>query len=437
MLVCLLALGQLQRISLYGVSLYLHDILIFIWVVYSSFYLGFLDRTAGKNTRSIIKKSVIALPLGLTVLGIIGMSWILLGWLYQSWAGNLDYWPFLYTLRIGLYGLGFVLALLFPVIKNKKNVLLVSGTISAYFGLILSWGWLQILFIPDTRWLSILGWDDHLGRMLGTQLDPNFFGLLLVLGWWWGMHQIMLFLNNENKLVKFRNTSIQLGFLLLFLVTWIGAISITWSRSTYLAFIGLALFFLIYKLFIFFWNKSKFPISTFIFVLISLLLFVGNLVIIPKPIGEGGNITRTSTITNRLENSKSAVANDDVVEKILGQGLFVVDTPTQTDNYTRENHAKLPTSFPIFLVQGIGIGGILILTLFTIGLIQFASKKYKNTFFLYLQNFQISIGALGATAIHSLANLSIIQPFIMLTLLLILGWEIARVHSEKKEYSAT
>lgn len=42
-------------------------------------------------------------------------------------------------------------------------------------------GYLQLIFIPDFSFMAQYGWDPHIGRMLSTFFDPNFFGAMLAL----------------------------------------------------------------------------------------------------------------------------------------------------------------------------------------------------------------------------------------------------------------
>ena len=93
-------------------------------------------------------------------------------------------------------------------------------------------GFIQFIFIPDiSRWSTEGGWDPHIGRLLGTWLDPNylagFLGLLLpiIAGTWYRKRNYWLLLLGTVVLV---------------------ALFLTFSRSGYLAAaLGLGLFFLL------------------------------------------------------------------------------------------------------------------------------------------------------------------------------------------------
>ena len=101
---------------------------------------------------------------------------------------------------------------------------------------VLGLGYVQFYVYPDISIFSTVGgFDPHIGRFLGTWMDPNFVGGLLafmlpvMLGFWY---------ESTNKKVKY-----YLGALIL---VSIYALFLTFSRSAYLAAIGgLGLFFLL------------------------------------------------------------------------------------------------------------------------------------------------------------------------------------------------
>ena len=92
-------------------------------------------------------------------------------------------------------------------------------------GIIIGLGVVQFYLIPDiSQWSTEGGWDPHIGRLLGTWLDPNFmagflgFFLPLVIAKWY---------SRENKKEKF--------FLAILAAVTCGALFLTFSRSGYLA----------------------------------------------------------------------------------------------------------------------------------------------------------------------------------------------------------
>lgn len=115
--------------------------------------------------------------------------------------------------------------------KNTSNILSVSGIVLAVLGLI------QLLILPDLRFLEQFGWDPHYFRTASTFLDPNFLGSFLVL--------TLLLIRNK----------------FLFAIIYLALLT-TFSRGSYLAFLTCFLTFSIL-------NKS------FKMAIISLLLFLG------------------------------------------------------------------------------------------------------------------------------------------------------------------
>jgi len=163
-----------------------------------------------------------------------------------------------YLIRIAAYFYFFVFASNFKDRKLLLNSLLAVSIFSGIFG------WIQYLWLPDLTSLKVLGWDDHLNRMVGTFLDPAFLGIILVLG-------LILALEKKMK------------FVILFLLA---SIAFTYSRASFLA----ALIPLIYK-------------KTWIY----LTIFGALILILPRTAGEGVKLERTSSIYGRIESYQETV----------------------------------------------------------------------------------------------------------------------------------
>mgnify|MGYP000276349453 CR=1 FL=1 len=83
--------------------------------------------------------------------------------------------PLSYLLRIATY-----LVLVFPLSewfsKNPRKYLSVWEVSLMWSTLVLIiLGFLQLIFIPDFSFMAQYGWDPHMGRLLSTWYDPNFF----------------------------------------------------------------------------------------------------------------------------------------------------------------------------------------------------------------------------------------------------------------------
>jgi hypothetical protein len=392
-LLALLSLGQLQRINTPFFAFYAHDVLIFVWLSYLL--------TSHKNI--IIKQLSFCLknhkPIVLSIAFI--SLWVGMGWFWQLLNQNLTLWPFAYSLRFLVYS-SLVVSL---VLVNKKNNILskhdIGYGLEVFFPIIIFFGWLQYWLLPDTRMLAVLGWDDHLGRMIGTQFDPNFFGLILVFAGIWSTLQHRLTKNSR--------------FLLLSLVTSI-SIVITWSRSTYLAYIAFLGVYCVWS----FSNFKKFRSFAKVIVF-QLMVFTLGFLFLQKPIGEGGDLTRLSSVYSRIENNRGALLNLKGFEIIVGKGLFNVSETSKLSLYQRANHSKLATSLPAIVVSGVGYGGVILLVgslFYLMKKYQFFSHKFSHHNLRSLTNrYPMLTLSLTATLTHSLANASITQPFIFLLLL--------------------
>jgi len=168
--------------------------------------------------------------------------------------------------------------------------------------LFLTIGFLQYFLLPDTRFLTYLGFDDHYFRLIGSLLDPNFTGLVLVI---------------------FTLLAPKLFFLLPLL-----ALALTFSRASFLA-LAVSLLYLCVV-------KKQFKLLFLIVILGALLYFV------PKPFGEGVNLLRTFSIVSRFENQKQALAIF-AQNPILGVGF---------------GSQKIDNSF-IFVLATTGLAGFL------------------------------------------------------------------------------
>ncbi|MBI2326329.1 O-antigen ligase family protein [Candidatus Collierbacteria bacterium] len=176
-------------------------------------------------------------------------------------------------------------------------------------------GLLQYFILPDTRFLTYLGFDDHYFRLIGSLLDPNFTGLVLV-----------VFILLAPKL-----------FFLLPLI----ALALTFSRASFLS-LGVSLIYLAAV-------KKQFQLLLLLLILGIALYFV------PKPFGEGVNLFRTFSIVSRLENQSQALAIF-AQNPILGVGF---------------GPRKIDSSF-IFVLTTTGVVGF-------VSFLVFLKKAWKQT----------------------------------------------------------
>lgn len=216
---CTIVLGQLGRISLPGGgegALYLSDFvlvgLIMTWLFW----------------RIVIIKKLFLTPIDLLILLFISVTFVSLI-LALNWAQpNQIIVASFYWVRLVAYLL--VSRITLDLAKTRKftKEIITLSTIFAVAGLMQFW------FFPDFSKYVQHGWDPHYYRVLSTFFDPNYAGLFLTFGF--------LFTLNQIYPIKKSVTPRQLW--LLTALTTIGvAMVLTFSRSTYLAFlIGLMVF---------------------------------------------------------------------------------------------------------------------------------------------------------------------------------------------------
>ncbi len=189
--------GQLIKLPIGGSGPTLLDLVVLVFCLLKIFKLkAFLKEPplyikAGLVFILVTLLSLILTPLKLTIPEYLISSlyivrffiFILLGWLLYSKA--------------------------FPnLAKNSLNILSISGTVLAVLGLI------QLLILPDLRFLEQFGWDPHYFRTASTFLDPNFLGAYLVL--------TLILIHRSKKWF----------FVIVYL-----ALMTTFSRGSYLAFL--------------------------------------------------------------------------------------------------------------------------------------------------------------------------------------------------------
>lgn len=358
----LLVLGQLQRIELSPwPAFYLHDLWMLLWAS----WLSIVNRA---KIGLVLKKSFQKKYFFTWLL----LIWILIGWLANFLTGDLTIKALFYSARFFIYSLVF-----FWLWQGKylKPSLIKFGLLIFGFWMLV-WGLGQYLFLPDVRFLSILGWDDHYFRLVGTQFDPNFMGVIFVL----------LLLLSQTLVVENRAKKIVVALQVLLLL----GLALTFSRSAFLSFVVSQ---------VFFWRlqiKKYWPI-------ILLAIFI---VLIPKPAGEGVVLTRTASIEARLENSHQSVANLNGWRWLTGRGLFNSAKESYVgDIYIRADHAALPDNLFLLILEGTGLIGLVLTFIVGLQIFLYLSKRYsKANIFV------------AAVLVHAMFNNSLFQPFVFMVL---------------------
>lgn len=330
-----LGLGELQRLP--GLPLYSHDIILAALLLVNFRRLRLL-------------RPVIWFGLA----GLISLFWATVRLpLSQVLTGSLYLFRFIfYSLLINL--------------KIKPGYLIITSTLVAVFGLV------QYLAVPDTRFLFNLNWDEHYFRLLSTLYDPNFTGIILVLGliliYWYRRKSWWLYLLH------------------------LSALLLTYSRSSYLALLAAAATLAVIK--------KKFKIVIFILMFLSLLVFL------PRPGGEGVKLERVTSIVQRLANYRLGLE--------LWQSQPLVGIGFNTLRYFRDNQLSHSAS---------GLDSSLLLVLTTTGVVGLAA--YLNLLNNLWRRPAVVKITLAALFTHSLFVNSLFYSFTLIWL-----WVVASLKKE-------
>lgn len=356
-----------------------------------------------------------------------------LSWLVATWAvGTLcvgsavseQLRPILIALRIGVY---FFFAGSVGVVFREKPAG-IRWLLVAIGGVMATLGLLQYAFLPDTRFLQMLGWDDHYYRLLGTFFDPNFAGMGLVLA-------VVATLSMRRQMSK--------SWLMSILIVLVVCIALTFSRSSYVA-LAVALFcaLCLHPVMRDWRWQEKFALAA-----VLAISFAATILFAPKPGGEGVRLLRTSSIRARATTTQEYVSELQPWTVLMGSGLFVKPeevqqniapftpqsdvTPPQSVFFTAQpdgelpNHAQVPDNIFITLVSGVGvIGTIGIVALGLIFLYELARKE------------AMAAVALLSTLVHAQFNNTLFEPFIFQYLLLFILIPLPLVHTVEQRFRA-
>jgi hypothetical protein len=368
-------LGQITRISLSpGLAIYFHDILIVLWLIFNHKHIFTTQLTT--QIQKISAKTV-AIPL---VTG-----WIALGMVVAMLRFQ-DVTTFLFLGRVVLYLLfAWTFWVRFAQESFIRLSLMITGSMYAGFAI------LQYIFLPDTRFLTAFGWDEHYYRMVGTLLDPAFTGMLLIFTLI-TVYSLQKQLSNWWKLV------------LLLILT--AGVVLTYSRASYIALIVSLVLLAITEMFKKFPTRKQVLIATAVIVLVCLTYYSA-----PKPGGDGVNLLRTTSISARLSSASQALTTLSGYEWVLGRGLFSKSaTAVPSELQIIQTHARMPDNIFVTLLTQTGIVGLLLGSYLMVRCISYFWKVDRY----------VAI-ALVAVLLHSQFNNSLLQPFVLLYLLLFIA----------------
>ena len=289
----------------------------------------------------------------------------------------------LYLLRLVSYGLFFFTV--WNLIKTNRenelilNSLIVIGVAIAVFG------WIQYFLFPDLRALLTIGWDEHMNRVVGTFLDPNFTSIILVF-------TLILILGVEplNGPIKWAVFSVVLIALLL-----------TYSRSGYLAFVAAII---VYSIIL---KNIRIGI-------LGAVLLIGGIFLLPKQTSEGTKLERTASLNLRMENLREGWELFQV-HPVFGVGF-------NTLRYTREPQAE--KYGPSHAASGFDNSFLFVLV--TTGIVGFVA--FINLLWQIIREVwsvekmrAILIPSFAALAVHCLFVNSLFYPWVLGWLVLLLA----------------
>ncbi len=361
----LASLGQLQRLELpLSRAIYLHEIVILLILV-----LGFRKKLL---PRSLFYFNLwTLLSIGLLALG--GVSLLS---------------PLLYLLRFDAYlllGLTLMTGFRRKLIHHAYLWWLVVGSI----GIIAILGWLQYFFLPDTRFLFYLSWDDHYLRLISTLFDPGFTGAVLVLGALTVQSKLSTWAGKHGAIFS----SLQ-GILILIL----SALLFTYSRASFIAYAigGVILF----------WRQRK-NIHLMILVILAALILI-----LPRGKSEGVRLERTASITARTQSMWESLPSN-AREILIGKGWYgeKLEKSRVLQGNVLTSHNSAPDNSFLFIFSSLGIVGLLLF--FWVGYSLGRLGHWSS----------LTLSVLGAMSIHALFSNTFLYPFVLLFLVSLIALE--------------
>jgi hypothetical protein len=300
-------------------------------------------------------------------------SWILSVFTFRQTA---VLYGFLYLVRLAAYFYFLIYVWNFAKKGNRKklllNSLLVLSAVSALFG------WVQYFNFPSLRPFMVWGWDEHLFRLVGTFLDPTFLGIIIVFGLCVAMCQYI---------------ATKGGGYLLAVMFLLVSLAFTYSRASYLAFVGGLIVIGIYKKKV---RKLLYLILGLAF-LIVILPISGNTVL---------RITRGFSAIARIENYKETIRIF-ALSPVFGVGydnLCLAKAKLVGYVNFQSHSCSGSDSSLLFVLVTTGIVGFIIF-LSTLSKV-FRSISHDSSFVIFASCFV-------AALVHSLFSNSLFYPWVM------------------------
>lgn len=294
----------------------------------------------------------------------------------------------LYLLRLIFYFV-FFFYLIYDLRKNISSSKTLSRGLKIVVISIAILSPVQYFFYPDLGNLLYAGWDPHLFRLFGVFFDTS------IAGAFYGFVFFLLVLKGKALIKNEKIRKILIAIFLIFIV-------LTFSRSLYLSVVGMTILIAVLEK----WYR---------FLGIFMIAFLVLIFLVPKPAGEGVNLTRWFTIESRIDDYQEAIG---IWQKnpLFGVGYNRIRYVKAKLNIEEEvrlesshSGASFHSSFLTILVAGGAIG----LVFFIAIMVQFAliSKEV-----LYMTSF---------LAVLSLVDNIFLHPFILFFYLMYVGWAVS------------
>lgn len=329
-------------------------------------------------------------PLDIPILLFIFVAFLSLFWQSQNLAGNEILLSAMYFFRFIEYAFLFFITVDLVSFSGKRELgwIFFSAFCLAFLG------FFQLIFFPDFSSMTSQGWDPHQGRLLSTWFDPNILG---------GFFSFVLAISLSLILFKesFFSKKIFLPILICFLLV---ALIFTYSRSSYLALVGI--------IFLLGFLKSK---KLLFFSLILSLLIIISLPRIQQRLVGAKNIDETA-----LERIKSWQQTFGIIEDHPFLGIGYNALPYAKLDYGIIKDLKVrsaagsDSSFLTIWVTTGSFGLILYLWIY-LQILWFSFKNFLDKSFpSYFRALSLGIfvGIIGLF-IHSQFTNSLLYPFIM------------------------
>ncbi|MEP7167520.1 MAG: hypothetical protein ABI758_06095 [Candidatus Woesebacteria bacterium] len=357
-------LGQFGRFELeMGRAIYFQDILLSLFILLFSFQ--YPKRVIHAIRTNILLRSLIFFDLWIIFTSVL--------FFHNDVSQLLT--SILYLIRFNvIIGFGLTLtSLVQQKIVSMREIRI--GVALTTVGIALA-GLAQYVFFPDTRSLVLMGWDDHLYRLISTIFDPGFTGIILAVG-------CLLFLYRFLQTRSYFYPTV-LAFLVLFV-----SLLLTYSRASYLAF-GAGVLYLVY-------------LYKRISILLILLLFAAGIILLPSPAGEGVNLLRTASANARVESVQTAFSGMGPLQALIGEGWYA------KKQINPLSHSSAPENSYVFIFTSLGIVGVGLWSQLVWRSLQ--AVKWNS----------VVIVSCVAIGVHALFSNTLFHPFVLLLLVTIMA----------------